>query len=101
MIRAVANKPLDLADDEFEYYMQIVEAYGANVFQETFETNEDAGSPQHGWITMVTPPFNKTLPMGVVFFLFNVMLNQRARQVDKMMVKFEELTKKLEGQNGK
>ena len=101
MIRAVANKPLDLADDEFEYYMQIIEAYGTNVFQDTFETNEDPDSPQHGWITLVTPPFNKTLPMGVVFFLFNVMLNQRARQVDKMIVKFEELVKKVEGRDGK
>jgi hypothetical protein len=89
MIRAVANKPLELSDDEFEYYMQIVEAYGTDVFQETFETDEEPASTQHGWITMVKPPFNKTLPMGVVFFLFNVMLNQRVRKFDTMMVKLE------------
>lgn len=90
MIRAVANKPLDLTDDEFEYYMQIVEAYGANVFQETFITDEEPSSPQHGLITMVTPPFNKNLPMGVIFFLFNVMLNQRVRKFDSMMIKLED-----------
>lgn len=90
MIRAVANKPLDLSDDEFEYYMQIVEAFGDNVFQETFETDDEPSSPQHGWITIVKPPFNKTLPMGVVFFLFNVMLNQRVRKFDTMMAKLED-----------
>jgi hypothetical protein len=101
MIRAVANKPLDLVDDEFAYYMQITEAYGANVFQDTFETDEEASSLQHGWITMVTPPFNKNLPMGVIFFLFNVMLNQRARKVDQMITKFESMMNKFEAQNGK
>jgi len=90
VIRAVANKPLELSDDEFEYYMQIVEAYGTSIFQDTFETDEEPTSPQHGWITIVKPPFNKTLPMGVVFFLFNVMLNQRVRKVDTMMAKLEE-----------
>lgn len=94
MIRAVANKPLDLSDDEFEYYMQIVEAFGQNVFQDTFETEEDPDSPQHGWITMVKPPFNQSLPMGVIFFLFNVMLNQRVRKFDTIMLK-------LEGTSGK
>lgn len=101
MIRAVANKPLELADDEFTYYMLIVEAYGANIFQDTFETDDNPGSPQHGWITMVTPPFNKSLPMGVVFFLFNVMLNQRARKVDQMMIRLESMASKFEEQNGK
>lgn len=93
MIRAVANKPLDLSDDEFAYYMQITEAFGVNIFQDTFETEEDPGSQQHGWITLVKPPFNQNLPMGVIFFLFNVMLNQRVRNFDAMM--------KNEGVNGK
>jgi hypothetical protein len=87
MIRAVANKPLDLSDDEFEYYVQIVEAFGVNVFQDTFDTDEEPSSPQHGWITIVKPPFNKNLPMGVIFFLFNVMLNQRVRKFDAMLAK--------------
>lgn len=89
MIRAVANKPLELSDDEFEYYIQIVEAFGSNVFQETFETDEEPSSLQYGWITIVKPPFNQTLPIGVVFFLFNVMLNQRVRKFESVMAKLE------------
>ena len=108
MIRAIANKPLDLSDDEFAYYLQIIEAFGPNIFQDTFEVVEEAGSPEHGWITVVTPPFNKSLPMGVIFFLFNVMLNPRVRNQEKKMIELENMKKKveslvakLEGQNGK
>ena len=108
MIRAVANKPLDLSDDEFAYYLQIIEAFGNNIFQDTFESVEEPTSPEHGWITVVTPPFSKNLPMGVIFFLFNVMLNQRVRNQEKKMAelenmknKVESLVAKLEGQNGK
>lgn len=93
MIRAVANKPLDLSDDEFQYYMQIIEAFGPNIFQDTFTVDEDPDSPTHGWIQMVTPPLNGTLPMGVVFFLFNVMLMQRVRKFEDAM--------KDEGKHGK
>jgi len=94
MIRAVANKPLELSDVEFQYYLLLVEAFGQNIFQDTFVSDEEPNSPTHGWITMVTPPFNGQLPMGVIFFLFNVMLNQRVR-------KFDEALKKVEGHNGK
>ena len=62
MIRAVAHKPLDLSDEEFEYYISITQAFGHNVFQDTFEVIEDEGSPQYGWITLVTPPLNATIP---------------------------------------
>lgn len=101
MIRAVAHKPLDLTDDEFQYYLQIVEAFGQNIFQDTFVSDEEPDSPQHGFITMVTPPFSGTLPMGVVFFLFNVMLNQQRRRVDEGIAKLNDLIKKAEGHNGK
>ena len=89
MIRAVDNKPLDLSEDEFEYYLLIIKAFGPNIFQQTFETIEDEHSPQHGWITIVKPPLNAQLPMGVVFYLFNVMLNQRIRKFDELIVKLE------------
>ena len=79
MIRAVDSKPLDLTDEEFSYYLLIVKEFGTNVFQETFETDES-----NGFITLVKPPMNSKLPMGVVFFLFNVMLNQRIRQFEEL-----------------
>jgi hypothetical protein len=85
MIRAIANKPLDLTDDEFQYYLSIIEAFGTNIFQDTFEVEDGESHVQYGWITLVKPPLNNTLPIGVVFFLFNVMLNQRMRKFEEMM----------------
>ncbi len=86
MIRAIANKPLDLTDDEYEYYVSIINAFGNNIFQDTFEVeDENEASAKYGWITLVKPPLNNNLPMGVVFFLFNVMLNQRMRKFEETM----------------
>lgn len=93
MIRAIDNRPLDLTDDEFEYYLQIMKEfnYVSNVFQDTFEVDENDQSAAYGHITLVKPPLNRNLPMGVVFFLFNIMLNQRIRKFEEMMSKIEEL----------
>lgn len=85
MIRAVDNKPLDLSDQEHEYYLQIMKEFGSQIFQDTFEVDETEGSPYYGFITLVKPPMNKNLPMGVIFALFNCMLNQRVREFEKMM----------------
>ena len=87
MIRAIANKPLDLSDEEFEYYLSIIQAFGPNIFQNTFEVDDNETSLKYGWITLVTPPLNATIPMGVIMFLFNVQLNQRMRKIDAFLLK--------------
>jgi hypothetical protein len=84
MIRAVDFKPLDLSDEEFEYYLAIVKEFGDNCFQDTFETDEDTG-----YIMLVKPSPNSSVKLGIVFFLFNVMLNQRVREFDKLMMEFK------------
>lgn len=88
MIRAVATKALDLSDDEFEYYLQIVKEFGPRIFDNIFETDDATG-----FITLVKPPMNATMPMGVIFFCFNVMLNQRVREFEKMMQEAKEKLK--------
>ncbi len=89
MIRAIDNKPLELTDDEFEYYNAIVEAFGANVFQGTFEVDDDVNSLFHGFITLVKPPMKHNLPMGAMFFLMNCMLNQRIRVFEQKILKMD------------
>jgi hypothetical protein len=86
MIRAIDNKPLELSDAEFEYYIKLVDAFGTNVFQKTFEVDEKEDSQWYGFITLVTPPMDKNLPLGVIFFLMNCMLNQRVREFEKVMM---------------
>jgi len=94
MIRAVANKPLELSNEEFQYYIEIMKAFGEDVFYNTFDVEENENSPNYGFITLVKPTLNKTLPLGAVFFLFNCMLNQRIRKLDEMMIKLENVNVK-------
>lgn len=90
MIRAIDNKPLDLTDKEFEYYLQITKAFGDKVFQDTFEVDE-----HNGFIIMVKPPMTKTLPLGAVYFLLNIQLNQRIREFENIMEEFKTNKKDL------
>ena len=91
MIRAIDNKPLDLSDAEYEYYGQIVDAFGAMTFQHTFEVDENESSPYYGFITLVKPSMSQSLPVGAVFFLFNVQLNQRIRKLEAALTKLESM----------
>lgn len=86
MIRAIANKPLELSDNEFIYYQQIVEAFGEGVFQDAFEVDDNESSLYYGFITLVKPSMNKSLPIGVILFLMNCMINQRVREFEKLMI---------------
>lgn len=91
MIRAVNFKKLDLSDEEFAYYLSIIKEFGEGVFENAFDTDEDSG-----FITLVKPPMNNTIPIGVVFFLLNVMLNQRMRKTEELNALQEEKLQKLE-----
>lgn len=97
MIRAIDFKPLDLSDDEFEYYNLIINEYTDRIFQDTFDVDENDTSEDFGCITFVKPPMNKQLPMIVIFFLFNVMLNQRRRKMDDLHKIMKIMVEKING----
>lgn len=80
MIRAVDNKPLDMSDDEYGYFMALVAEFGLPIFRNLFETDEASG-----FITLVKPPISNNVPLGVIFFLFNLMLNQRVREYEELI----------------
>lgn len=90
MIRVIDYKPLELTDEEFEYYSQITAEFGMDVFKDSFEVDDKDNSPYYGFITLVKPTMKKQLPLGAIFFLFNVQMNQRIREFEKMI---EELKK--------
>lgn len=100
MIRAIDNKPLDLSDDEFEYYLALIQAFGNDIFQNLIEVDEDELSSQYGFITFVKPPINMTLPIAVIYFAFNIMNNQRIRELDKLINIYKEKIKEMETKNG-
>lgn len=89
MIKAVANKRLDLSTSEFEYYKLLVERYGVDHFKELFETNNN------GHIVAVQPPLDGSTPMAIIFFMLNVMFTQRVRAMDEKLANIENFEKKL------
>jgi len=70
-------KQVDISDEEFKYYKSMVKSYseGEDLFRDIFETDDS------GFITLITPREN--IPWAVLFFIQNVMINQRLRIIDK------------------
>jgi hypothetical protein len=89
MIRAIGNKRLDLSNDEFSAYKKIVEIVDPTEFSGVFETD------LNGEIQYVIPPINKNVSMIVVFFLFNIMINQRLRKIDNFVSDYSKTKEKL------
>ena len=82
-IRIVDFKRLDMTDQEFEYYNQLVEAFsddsysGKQQFHDMFDVDND------GCITMIRPPIGKEVGWAILVFLQNLMINQRLRRLEK------------------
>ena len=91
MIRAVANKRLDLSGEEYSYFKDIKDKMGEDDFRGLFSSNKN------GIITSVTPPADRKTPMVILFFLLNVMMNQRIRMLDFKLSDVEEMDNKFKG----
>ncbi len=89
MIRAVANKRLDLTDAEYEVYEKISDMVGKSEFYDLFDTDKN------GKIISVFPPIDKQVSMVVIYYLFNVMINQRVRLFDSLINSVENIDKRL------
>lgn len=92
MIRAVGNKRLDLSNSEFSYYKSLREAFGEAGFRGLFSTDKN------GIITSVTPPVDGRVEMGIIFFILNVMINQRLRMLDGKINNLANFEEKIDGE---
>jgi hypothetical protein len=90
LIKAIANKRIDLSLEEYNYYKLLSEKYGPDCFRMLFETD------QNGVVTSVSPPLDGQTPMAVIFYMLNVMFTQRMRFLDAKISKFEALEKKVD-----
>ena len=90
MIRAVGNKRLELSDGEFKYLCKLRERFGEGEFVGLFETDKN------GMILSVNPPVDKKTSLGVIYFLLNVMMNQRIRVLDAKINKVTDLEIKVD-----
>ena len=89
MIRAIGNKRLNLNNQEFQAYNKIIENVDKTEFNEIFETDKN------GNIIAILPPINENISMVVIYFLFNVMINQRVRKIDKLIDEVYNLKKEI------
>ena len=90
MIKAIANKRIDLSAEEFNYYKLLSDKYGVDSFRMLFETDHN------GIVTSVSPPLDGQTPMAIIFYMLNVMFTQRMRILDAKISKFEDLEKKVD-----
>jgi hypothetical protein len=82
-LRVVDYKQIDMTDEEFEYYEKLVQEFtlgtysGKEQFRDIFEADGE------GCITFIHPPIKKQVAWSVLFFLQNLMINQRLRRIEK------------------
>jgi hypothetical protein len=89
MIRAIANKKLDLTQEEYTYYLELEKAFGKEAFIGLFKTNKK------GIIISVIPSNTNPTAMVLIFFFLNVMLNQRLRNIDEGLAKLSTLEQRI------
>lgn len=90
MIRAIANKKLNLTKEEYEYYLELEKNFGSDAFLELFDSDSD------GNIVAITPSPSQPTAMLLIFFLLNVMHNQKLRRLDSWAQKVDNLISRVE-----
>jgi len=86
-LRIIANRRIELTDDEWKYYQEICKHYtgGKELFNDLFESDES------GLIRFLRPPVGK-FTWEIVLFLQNIMVHQYVR---KMYREHQEVLKEL------
>jgi len=83
MMKVIDYQKVDMTDEEFTYYKELVsqcsteQNKGEEFFRGLFKTNDD------GFITLITP--QKSVPWAVLFFVQQLMINQRLRVIDNFI----------------
>lgn len=85
-MKIIDHKQIDITEAEYSYYLNLIEKFtdkekntdGKVFFNDSFDTN------QEGQIILIKT--EKNMPWAVLFFLQQIMLNQRMRINDKLIV---------------
>lgn len=89
MIKAIANKKLDLTKEEYDYYLELESNFGKEAFYELFKTDDV------GHIIAITPSPSQPTAMLLIFFLLNVMHNQKLRKLEDSISKINILESRI------
>lgn len=81
----IDHKSVDMTDDELAYYKKLVNEFttgtnnGKDQFRDLFDVDND------GCITFIHPPIRHQIGWGVLFFIQNLMINQRLRKMERQI----------------
>lgn len=98
-MRIIDHKRIDLTDDEYKMYQELLQSYDQRIkpetlFHDLFETN------QEGIIIYLKPPKQNRFTMEVFLFLMSVMQHQHLRQmykkVDEAIQQMRDSVKEIE-----
>ena len=89
MIRNILGRAVDISDAEFDYYNELSNVFGKDVFDNLFMSDDG------GRIISVEPSATSPTPMAMIFFLLNLSLNQRLRALDKKLDLLNDIEKRL------
>jgi hypothetical protein len=94
MIRAVDYQKLDMTDEEFTYYQELVKSLTTDGVDGSLYFHDLFLSDERGIITIIKPM--KPIPWDVMFWAQNVMINQHLRELDGRLEKLEQYVKSKE-----
>jgi len=93
MIKAIANKRLDISSEEFENYKNLIEIVDKQELVGLFETDNN------GFITSISVDPSESISMATIMFVNQVMMNQRFRiflsEINKNREEINKLSEKL------
>lgn len=81
---------MDLSEDELSYYRELEEQFGLESFKNLFRTDKN------GFIVSVMPNLKTPTPLPVIFYMFNVMFNQRLRVLDSEISRIKNVAKEID-----
>lgn len=87
-MRIIDYQNIDLSDEEWDYYQELVKQIGPDDFRGLFHTDAK------GLITLIAP--TKPVAWLAIYWAQNVQINQHLREQDR---RIEALEKQLKGQN--
>lgn len=76
---------VEMSEEEIIYYNELSEIHGKDCFSKLFKTDQD------GIILIIKP--TKTVPLAVLFFMQNLMINQHLRIFDTRIAEVEHKVK--------
>lgn len=84
-LQIIDHKSVDMTDEEFAYYGKLIQEFtvgtsnGKDQFRDLFEVDGD------GCIVFIHPPIRKQIGWGILFFIQNLMINQRLRRMERQV----------------